>query len=78
MGAGRIIGHGFYLSLAFLLAFAHPAAAGTLVLAGAWNGVGVSVRPMLFDLVGFGLRRGAAMIASACWRRSIACAISGA
>lgn len=38
-----------------ILAFAHPAASATLVLAGAWNGVGVSVRPMLFDLVFYGL-----------------------
>ena len=52
-GGAAYLAHGrLYFAV---LAFAHPAAAASLVLAGAWNGVGVSVRPMLFDLVGFGL-----------------------
>lgn len=52
-GSTEYLDHGrLYFAI---LAFAHPAASASLVLAGAFNGIGVSVRPMLFDLVVFGL-----------------------
>ena len=39
----------------FVAAFAHPAAAASIVLAGAMNGAGRSVLPMLLDVVAIGL-----------------------
>ncbi|MCB9892189.1 MAG: MATE family efflux transporter [Planctomycetes bacterium] len=52
-GGADYVDHGrLYFAI---LAFGHPAAAASLVLAGAWNGIGVSVRPMLLDGLVFGV-----------------------
>lgn len=49
----ELLGHGLlYLTI---LAFAHPAASTSLVLAGAWNGAGHSFKPMLLDVVAIGM-----------------------